>query len=160
MRIGVVGATGQVGTVMQAILEERGDAAEIVEYLKTNPSRADLERIVDAIASEPASDEPAALVRKDKRFGELGLDASDYVTKEQVVARCKELRLQPRYLSLPITQLTQDDITELEKRAQALQDKYTDLLGRTPESLWVDDLHSFVAVYKKTIGVNVKKEKY
>ena len=80
-------------------------------------------------------------------------------TKEQVVARCKELRLQPRYLSLPITQLTQDDITELEKRAQALQDKYTDLLGRTPESLWVDDLHSFVAVYKKTIGTNVKKEK-
>lgn len=64
-----------------AILEERNAGAEVIEYLKVHPTRADLERIVDAI-----SDEPAALVRKDKRFGELGLDAGDYVTKEQVVA--------------------------------------------------------------------------
>jgi len=79
-------------------------------------------------------------------------------TKEQVVARCKELSLQPRYLSLPITQLTQDDITELEKKAQTLKDKYTDLAARTPESLWVDDLHSFVAVYKKTIVIKKDKD--
>jgi arsenate reductase len=77
-----------------AILEERGDAAEIVEYLKTNPSRADLERIVDAI-----SDEPAALVRKDKRFGELALDAADYVTKEQVVALLLE---HPELMERPV----------------------------------------------------------
>ena len=54
---------------------------EIIEYLKDTPSRADLERIVDSIP-----DEPSALVRKDKRFKELGLDESDYQTKEQVVA--------------------------------------------------------------------------
>jgi arsenate reductase len=28
---------------------------------------------------------PADLVRKDKRFAELGLDAKDYITREQVV---------------------------------------------------------------------------
>jgi arsenate reductase len=81
------------------ILQERGDEAEIVEYLKANPSRADLERIVDAIAQEPASDEPAALVRKDKRFGELGLDAGDYVTKEQVVALLLE---HPELMERPV----------------------------------------------------------
>jgi arsenate reductase len=63
------------------ILGERGVDAEVIEYLKVNPSRADLERILDAI-----SDEPAALVRKDKRFQELGLDAADYTTREQVVS--------------------------------------------------------------------------
>ena len=46
-----------------------------------NPSQADLERIVDAI-----SDEPAALVRKDKRFKELELDASDYTERDDVIA--------------------------------------------------------------------------
>ncbi|HEY3672571.1 MAG TPA: arsenate reductase (glutaredoxin) [Acidimicrobiia bacterium] len=63
------------------ILGERGVDAEVIEYLKVNPSRADLERIVDAI-----SDEPAALVRKDKRFKELELDAADYTTRDDVVA--------------------------------------------------------------------------
>jgi arsenate reductase len=63
------------------ILRERGVDLDIVEYLKAPPSRADLERIVDAIP-----DAPDALVRKDKRFAELGLDAADYGTKEQVVA--------------------------------------------------------------------------
>ena len=45
------------------ILGERGVDVEVIEYLKANPTRADLERIVDAIP-----DPPAALVRKDKRF--------------------------------------------------------------------------------------------
>ena len=63
------------------ILGEHGVDLDVIEYLKAPPSRADLERIVDAI-----SDAPAALVRKDKRFGELGLAADDYQTKAQVVA--------------------------------------------------------------------------
>ena len=63
------------------ILRDKGVDLEIIEYLKDKPSRADLERILDLIP-----DEPAALVRKDKRFQELGLDAADYQTKEQVVA--------------------------------------------------------------------------
>jgi arsenate reductase len=80
------------------ILNERGDQAEVIEYLKANPSRADLERIVDAIATGP-SGEPAALVRKDKRFGELGLDAGDYTTKEQVVALLLE---HPELMERPV----------------------------------------------------------
>lgn len=63
------------------ILDEQGADYEVVEYLKAPPDRATLERIVDAIP-----DEPAALVRKDKRFGELGLDAADYTTRDAVVA--------------------------------------------------------------------------
>jgi arsenate reductase (glutaredoxin) len=63
------------------ILEEKGASFEVIEYLKALPTRADLERIVDAIP-----DPPSALVRKDKRFKELGLDEGDYETKEQVVA--------------------------------------------------------------------------
>ena len=42
--------------------------------------RADFERILDAIP-----DEPAELVRKDKRFAELGLNAGDYTTREPVL---------------------------------------------------------------------------
>lgn len=73
-------------------------------------------------------------------------------SKEQVVARCKELQLQPRYLSLPITQLTQDDIAELEKKVEGLKEKHAALSARTPEDLWVADLQAFVAVYKKTLA--------
>jgi arsenate reductase len=62
------------------ILDERGISADVIEYLKANPSRADLERILDAIP-----DPPDALVRKDRRFKELELDAADYQSKEQVV---------------------------------------------------------------------------
>ena len=59
------------------ILAERGVDADVTEYLKAPPTRAELERIVDVIA-EP----PAELVRKDKRFKELGLDAADYETRD------------------------------------------------------------------------------
>jgi len=62
------------------ILRDRGVEFDVVEYLKHPLSRAELERVLDAIP-----DEPAELVRKDKRFGELGLDAGDYTTKEAVV---------------------------------------------------------------------------
>jgi arsenate reductase len=76
------------------ILGERGVDVEVIEYLKTNPSRADLERILDAIP-----DPPSALVRRDKRFGELGLDAADYKTKEAVVALLLE---HPELMERPV----------------------------------------------------------
>ena len=63
-----------------AILEEHGVMTDVVEYLKAPPDRATLARIVGAI-----SDPPGALVRKDKRFSELGLDARDYVDQAAVV---------------------------------------------------------------------------
>lgn len=65
---------------MLEILRDRDVEFDVVEYLKTPLSRAELQRIVDAIP-----DEPGALVRTDKRFGELGLDAADYTTRDAVV---------------------------------------------------------------------------
>lgn len=76
------------------ILDERGVHAEVIEYLQVNPNRADLERILAAI-----SDEPAALVRKDKRFKELGLDAADYTTRDEVVALLRE---HPELMERPV----------------------------------------------------------
>jgi arsenate reductase len=52
----------------------------VIEYLQNPPSRADLSRLLDLLP-----DPPADLVRKDKRFAELGLDAADYATREQVI---------------------------------------------------------------------------
>jgi len=62
------------------ILRDRAVDVEVHEYLKEPPDRAALERILDAI-----TDSPDALVRKDKRFKELGLDASKYTTRKTVV---------------------------------------------------------------------------
>jgi arsenate reductase len=63
------------------LLRERGVQPEVVEYLKAPLDRATLERFLDLLP-----DPPADLVRKDKRFKELGLDPDAYQTREQVVA--------------------------------------------------------------------------
>lgn len=65
---------------MQEILRDRGVEFDVVEYLKQPLDRVGLERILDAIP-----DAPDALVRKDKRFGELGLRAEDYVQRDAVI---------------------------------------------------------------------------
>ena len=62
------------------ILEEGTADVEVVLYLETPPSKAELERFIDLLEGPPAD-----LVRKDKRFAELGLVESDYQTPEQVV---------------------------------------------------------------------------
>jgi arsenate reductase len=62
------------------ILEEGPADVEVVLYLETPPSKAELERFLDLL-----EDPPADLVRKDKRFAELGLVESDYQTPKQVV---------------------------------------------------------------------------
>lgn len=62
------------------LLRERGVALDVVEYLKQPIDRTGLGRILDAIP-----DPPAELVRKDKRFAELGLRAEDYTTREAVI---------------------------------------------------------------------------
>jgi arsenate reductase len=62
------------------ILRERGVEADVVEYLQAPPDRDTLEHFLDLLPSSPAE-----LVRKDKRFQELGLDAADYQDREAVV---------------------------------------------------------------------------
>ena len=62
--------------------------------MKNHPTRETLERIV-AMLEEPVSE----LVRKDKRFKELGLNADDYVEKKAVI----ELLLKnPELMQRPI----------------------------------------------------------
>jgi arsenate reductase len=65
---------------VQEILRDRGVEFDVVEYLKQPLDRGGLERILDAIP-----DAPDALVRKDKRFGELGLRPEDYVQRDAVI---------------------------------------------------------------------------
>jgi arsenate reductase len=76
------------------ILGDQGIDADVVEYLKAPPDRATLERIVDAVP-----DPPAELVRKDKRFAELGLDAADYTDRESVIALLLE---HPELMQRPV----------------------------------------------------------
>lgn len=62
------------------ILRERDLPVDVVEYLKTPPDRATLGRLLDLLAGPPA-----ALVRKDKRFAELGLREADHQSREEVI---------------------------------------------------------------------------
>lgn len=76
------------------IATERGIDATIVEYLKAPPDQATLKRILDVIAESPAD-----LVRKDKRFKDLQLDAADYTTRAEVVALLLE---HPELMERPV----------------------------------------------------------
>ena len=63
------------------LLHARDVEFDIIEYLKKPPTRETLEKIIDMLDG-PVAD----LVRKDKRFKELGLSADDYVETKAVVA--------------------------------------------------------------------------
>jgi arsenate reductase (glutaredoxin) len=76
------------------ILADEGIETDVVEYIKAPPDRATLERIVDTIPNPPAE-----LVRKDKRFKELGLDAGDYTERDAVVALLLE---HPELMERPV----------------------------------------------------------
>ena len=76
------------------ILADQGVEHDVVEYLRAPPDRAGLERIVDAVDAPPAE-----LVRRDQRFEELGLSASDYTTRDAVI----ELLLEhPELMQRPV----------------------------------------------------------
>ena len=62
--------------------------------MKTPLDRATLERFLKLLAGPPGD-----LVRKDKRFKELGLREADYVTREQVVALLLE---HPELMERPV----------------------------------------------------------
>lgn len=75
-------------------MQERGVEFDVIEYLKSPLGREDFERFLDLLP-----DAPAELVRKDKKFKELGLNANDYVTREAVV----EVLLQhPELMQRPV----------------------------------------------------------
>ena len=71
-----------------------GTDVEVLQYLKTPLDRAALLELIGKL-----EDPPADLVRKDSYFGQLGLDADDYVTPEAVA----DLLVQhPRLLQRPV----------------------------------------------------------
>ena len=76
------------------MLRARDVEFDIIEYLKNHPTRETLEKIVDML-EVPA----AELVRKDKRFKELGLNPDDYADKKSVVALLLE---HPELMQRPI----------------------------------------------------------
>ena len=61
-------------------MRERGVEFDVIEYLKNPLDRATFEKIFDMLPNPPAD-----LVRKDKNFDTLGLDANQYTTKETVI---------------------------------------------------------------------------
>jgi arsenate reductase len=76
------------------ILGERDADVEVIEYLQAPPDRAALEGIVDAL-DEP----PAALVRHDDRFRQLGLDSGACQARDEVVALLLE---HPELMQRPV----------------------------------------------------------
>lgn len=76
------------------ILRARDVEFDVIEYLKTPLSAAELKKVLAMLDSEPA-----ALVRKDKNFKTLGLDAADYQTAEQVIALLVE---HPKLMERPV----------------------------------------------------------
>ena len=62
------------------ILRERGVEFDVIEYIKAPLDRATFERLFSLLPNPPAD-----LVRKDKNFEALGLDANKYVTREAAI---------------------------------------------------------------------------
>jgi arsenate reductase len=62
-----------------ALLEERTVDVDVIEYLSSPLDRSQLLEILGMLDVEPAE-----LVRKDRRFDELQLDAANYVTADAV----------------------------------------------------------------------------
>jgi len=77
-----------------AMAEAAGVDVEVVQYLKTPPSRERLTWLVEHLDG-PVAD----LVRKDPFFNELGLDAADYTQPAAVVELLVE---HPRLMQRPL----------------------------------------------------------
>ncbi len=76
------------------LLRAKGVEFDTIEYLKNPPTRETLEKILSMLEG-PAAD----LVRKDKRFGELGLKAENYTESKKIVALLLE---HPELMQRPV----------------------------------------------------------
>jgi arsenate reductase len=77
-----------------ALLEEHGIVADVVEYLKSPPSAAELGSILDALGIEPR-----ALMRRDEvEYGALGLDRAELTRSDLIEAMVAN----PRLIERPI----------------------------------------------------------
>jgi arsenate reductase len=77
-----------------AVAKELSVEAEVIQYLKTPPDKATLEKIIGML-EDPVED----LVRKDAKFEKLGLDPATFVGKPKAVVdillKHKELMQRP-----------------------------------------------------------------
>ena len=76
------------------ILQDKGVDLQIVEYLQSPPSRETLAEFLKKI-----TEGPEALLRKDKRFTELGLKAEDYTSADSVMSVLQE---HPELMQRPV----------------------------------------------------------
>ncbi len=79
---------------MLEILRERDVEFDVINYLEKPASREDLERFLDRLSGPPGD-----LVRKDKNFDSLGLDAGDYESREAVISLLLE---HPQVMQRPV----------------------------------------------------------
>ena len=68
-----------------ATLNENDIEPEVVEYLSEPLSEKHLRQVIDIL-----EDDPTDLVRKDRNFDELGLDANDYQDVDSIVSLLME----------------------------------------------------------------------
>ncbi len=76
------------------LLKDNNIEPEVVEYLKTLPSREELERILDMLGVEPRE----LMRRKEKEYKELGLDDPG-LSRDQLIDAMIE---HPRLIERPI----------------------------------------------------------
>jgi arsenate reductase len=77
-----------------ALLQRRGVAPRVIEYLKTPPSAAELDRILKLLDLEPR----ALMRRNEAEYRDLGLD-NDELTRAQLIKAMVE---NPRLIERPI----------------------------------------------------------
>ncbi|MEI6570232.1 MAG: ArsC/Spx/MgsR family protein [Actinomycetes bacterium] len=80
-----------------ADLAERGVEVEVIEYLKTPLDAPQIKALLSQLDGDLSE-----VVRKDKRFGELGLDKNDYVTAASI---SKLLLQHPELMQRPILRI-------------------------------------------------------
>ncbi|KAB7623229.1 arsenate reductase (glutaredoxin) [Alkalilimnicola sp. S0819] len=76
------------------LLEERGLQPEVVRYLDTPPSEAELDQLLQLLDLEPR----ALMRRKEAEYQELGLDHPDLSREELIQAMVRN----PRLIERPI----------------------------------------------------------
>ena len=77
-----------------ALLQRRGVALRVIEYLKTPPSAAELDRILKLLNLEPR----ALMRRNEAEYRDLGLD-NDKLTRAQLIGAMVK---NPRLIERPI----------------------------------------------------------
>ncbi|EGV51351.1 arsenate reductase [endosymbiont of Riftia pachyptila (vent Ph05)] len=76
------------------LLEEKGETAEVIEYLKTPPSREQLEQILDMLGLQPRE----LMRKKEAEYKELKL-ADEGLSREQLI---DAMLTHPKLIERPI----------------------------------------------------------